>query len=70
MILYSVLTGMTKRKTKHTVMKTKRTLHNHFTVKDELIKWVEVFKYLGWLMSMDNIDKRVVNLNIKKSHRC
>ncbi len=48
----------------------RRALTHHFTVDREPLKRVEAFKYLGWLMLMDNINRQEINANLQKARRC
>ena len=36
----------------------------------DTLEKVEVFKYLGWLMSFDDTDAQAVALNLKKARKC
>ena len=51
-------------------MEAMRALTYYFTVEWETLEWVNVFKYLGQLMLMDDVDRQVINVNIKKAQHC
>ncbi len=42
----------------------RRALTHHFMVNREPLKRVEAFKYLGWLMSIDDVDRQAINTNL------
>ena len=46
-----------------------RALRQQFTAYGEVLERVEVFKYLGRLMSMDDEDGPAVNANLRKARR-
>ena len=47
-----------------------RALQQQFTTYGVPLEHVEVFKYLGRLMSYDDRDTRAVNSNLKKARKC
>ncbi len=44
-----------------------RALAHHFTVDREPLKRVDAFKYLVRLMSMDDVDRQVINTHLQKA---
>ena len=42
----------------------RRVLTHHFMVNREPLERVEAFKYLGRLMSMDDVDRQAINANL------
>ena len=52
------------------VVKAWRVLTHHFTVDGEPLKRVEAFKYLGRLLSMDDVNRHVINANLRKARKC
>jgi hypothetical protein len=60
-----------ERKCQHeAAVRSKRTLEHTFSAKGEELERVEVFKYLGWLISHDDADNQAVRSNLRKACRC
>ncbi len=41
-----------------------------FMAYGEELEWVEVFKYLGWLIAYDNANTQAMRLNLRKAQGC
>ncbi len=63
-------TGAAKQRAHNAAVESRRALSYHFFVEWEVLKWVEAFKYLGWLLSMDNVNRLAINTNLLKARKC
>ena len=62
--------GAAKRRAHDADVESRRALTYHFFVEGEALKRVEAFKYLGRLMSMDDVNRRAINTNLCKARWC
>ncbi len=62
--------GAAKRRAHDADVESRRALTYHFFVEGEGLKRVKAFKYLGQLMSMDDVNRRAINTNLRKAHWC
>jgi hypothetical protein len=42
-------------------------LCQQFTIHGDVLKWVEVYKYLGWMMAQDNNDAQAIHAQLRKA---
>ena len=64
---YLYLTVAAKSQTHDAVVEVKKALTHHFTVDREPLEQVEAYKYLDRLMSMNNVNRQVITVNLRKT---
>ncbi len=60
-----------ERKCQHeAAVRSQQALEHTFCAKEEELERVEVFKYLGWLISFDDADKQAMGSKLRKAQGC
>jgi hypothetical protein len=62
--------GTDRQVQREAAVRSERAIAQKFTAYDEELENVEVFKYLGRLIAMDDIDNQAIRSNMKKARKC
>jgi hypothetical protein len=56
------------RQQRETVVTSALAIRQQFMVCGDVLEWVEVYKYLGWMMVQDDNDTQALRVQLRKAH--